>query len=427
MIKQDATRHLMAQRLRRLQVGVRVTEVDQACQAGWPETVERLLNPADESAEFQAAETALRQTALATGNITDLKAWWLYRLVHSAQSLQEKLTLLWHNHFATSYAKVLSIPYMLQQNQLLRQHACGSFHDLLHQMARDPAMLVWLDGSANRKRHPNENFAREVMELFSLGIGNYTEHDIQEAARAFSGWQLRDGAFWFNEAQHDRGAKTLFQQTGHFQGDDVLNLCLAQPAARRFIGSRLVNTFLGPEADVSIIDATAQQLADQQWQLKPVLQWLLTTPEFDAAVTRQSIIKSPIDLVVGTLRTLADRIAWPAVIECCRQLGQDLFEPPSVKGWDGGRLWLHTAACLQRLNFLQEFVGGAQYGQLDETGWFRAADPLSEWPTLLIGTPLDPSAQHDLQQLWSQAKGSEDDRRRSVLLALLSLPEYQLM
>ena len=210
--------------LNRLQYGFTPEELDRAVSDGLEATIQRLTERQPESDEFQRAEAMLRQAAINSSSIESLKIWWLYRMRYSANPLTEKLALFWHNHFATSHAKVNSVSHMLAQNELIRTQASGDFKKLLHGMSRDTAMLIWLDGNANRKRHPNENFSREIMELFALGVGNYTEKDIQEAARAFTGWHVRADQFWKNSLQHDESSKTVFGQTGLFDGNDIVDL-----------------------------------------------------------------------------------------------------------------------------------------------------------------------------------------------------------
>ena len=237
--RRDAT-HL----LWRAQFGASVSEIDRAHKESLSKNLDRLLTPQPESEEFQAVEPLLRETAYDTGSISDLQMWWLYRMHYSANPLREKLALFWHNHFATSSAKVRSVPHMAAQNDLFRSESLGSFRKMLHGMTKDVAMLIWLDGNANRKRQANENFAREVLELFSLGEGNYSEDDIKQAARAFTGWHVRADKFWFNERQHDYGSKTIFGRTGKFDGGDIIDLSLEQTACSRFIAFKLLRTFV---------------------------------------------------------------------------------------------------------------------------------------------------------------------------------------
>lgn len=402
--------------LRRLQFGVLPEEIDRAVRDGREAVLDRLFTPQPESATFQAAQTTLRDTALATSSIQDLKAWWLYRMAATANPVREKLTLLWHNHFATSYAKVNSAPMMAAQNDLFRALGGGPFGTLLHAVARDPAMLVWLDGNANRKRHPNENFAREVMELFALGLGHYTEKDIQEAARAFSGWHLHDGQFWFNEGQHDDSPKTIFGQTGNFEGTAVIDLCVEHAACPRFLAFKLCRAFVMNEPSPAWLDRVAATFRQRDLQTAAVLREVCTWPEFYADDVAGAIIKSPVELVLGTLRSVSESIRWPAVCQLLAKLGQDVFEPPSVKGWDGGRQWIHATAWILRWNFLTEAVGGNRYGPVRSSVRDLAAKNAAAWQTALFAVPLSAEAQTALKEAG-----------RDWLPTALALPEYQLM
>lgn len=415
--------------LGRAQFGFSSAELDLALTTGLTATLERLLAPQAETAEFQQANSALLKVAFATGSITDLKIWWLYRMWSSANPLAEKMALFWHNHFATSNSKVQSVIQMHAQNELIRQHGLGDFQRLLHGMSRDTAMLVWLDGNANRKRHPNENFAREIMELFALGVGNYTERDIQEAARAFSGWHVRDGAFWFNLTQHDSSSKTVFGKTGNLDGTAVVDLCLQQPACPRFLAMKLLKSFVCPDPTAGMIDVVAERIRAHQFVMLPVLRELLSSRLFFLPGHRRSIIKSPLDLVVGSLKSLAVTVKWPAVATLLANLGQDVFEPPSVKGWEGGRLWINSSSILQRTNFATELASGEQFsGRLQSiTEETDDADAVAaKLERLLLGGVVDAELHASIVAHQKGADGNATQKRRSTLQLLLSLPEYQL-
>ena len=416
--------------LGRAQFGFTPKELELATKESLVATVDRLLAPQAESVEYQQAEAALRKTSLATGEIGDLKVWWLYRMWASANPLGEKLAVLWHNHFATSYAKVRSVPQMLAQNDLIRTHARGDFKQLLHGMAVDTAMLVWLDGNANRKRHPNENFAREIMELFALGVGNYTEQDIQEAARSFTGWHMREGAFWFNRLQHDESPKTVFGQTGNFDGKQIVDLCLAQPACPRFLAMKLLKTFVLTNPTAEIIDAVAARLSHHQLILAPVMRELLTSQLFFEVAHRRTVIKSPLDLVVGSLRSVAQTVKWPPIVKLLGELGQDVFEPPSVKGWEGGRLWINSSTLLMRTNFATALASGEQVATLlksvsDGAGG-TSESVVARIDKLLLAGAADERLRADLVTHHKQADGDAVQKLRSVMQLVLSLPEYQL-
>lgn len=402
--------------LGRLQFGVRAEDVERAVKEGLDQTLDRLLSLQPETPVFEQAEASLRATAFATGNIDDLKSWWHYRMLHSANPLREKLALCWHNHFATSDAKVNSVPMMAAQNDLFRTHAGGSFREMLFAAARDPAMLVWLDGNANRKRHANENFAREVMELFTLGIGNYTEADIRNAARAFSGWHLRDKAFWFNASQHDEGEKTIFGKSGRYTGQEVLELCVDHPACPRFLAKKLLILVMTPVPTEEQITRVAQNYQKHDLQTGPVLRELCRSPEFFAPEHRRSIIKSPLDFVLGTLRALGDNIHWNVVRDYLTRLGQDVFLPPSVKGWDGGRQWIQSSSWIIRWNFVTELLYESKIAAVRDIPDVSRQD----WELLLLGKPLEGGIAEQLDP-------RDPDQRREMLHVLLSLPEYQLM
>ncbi len=417
--------------LNRTQYGFTPGELDRAVTDGLDATLNRLLDPQPESTEFSRAEAALREAAISTGGIDNLKIWWLYRMRYSANPLTEKLALFWHNHFATSNAKVNSVPTMLAQNDLIRKHATGDFKSLLHGISRDTAMLIWLDGNANRKRHPNENFAREIMELFALGVGNYTEKDIQEAARAFTGWHVREGQFWMNRLQHDDSPKTVFGKTGSFDGNHIVDLCLDQLACSRFLATKLAKTFVCPEPSTELIGHFADRIRHHDYQLKPVLRELLTSRWFFQPENRRSIIKSPLDLAIGTLRMLAEPIRWPGVAKLLAELGQNIFEPASVKGWEGGRLWITSSSLLQRANFATELSTTGQYGPLSEstrnlatTGSERVIETLERW---LLCEPAIDSVHQELLKFHASAEGTTEQKLRGLLQLILTLPEFQLL
>jgi uncharacterized protein (DUF1800 family) len=405
--------------------GASTDEIQQATQDGLDKTLDRLLSPPAEPVEFKKADALLRQAALDSGNIADLKAWWLHRLTASANPLVEKLTLLWHNHFATSNAKVDSVPLMAAQNDLLRRESLGSFRRVLHDMAKDVAMLVWLDSNSNRKRHPNENFAREVMELFSLGVGNYSEHDIQEAARAFTGWHVRNGEFWFNAIQHDSGEKVVFTKRGHFDGGDVVELCLEHPACPRFLAFKLLRQFVEPSPPKEHIEALAARIRQHNFEWRPILRELFSSRLFFAESSRQSIIKSPVELLLGAVRQLKAKPNLQSLARLSAELGQDLFEPPTVKGWDGGRLWINSTTLIQRANFATALLKSNQLGSISFAG-LRVEDDVNYFVELLLARDVGSDAIAELQQFMKNQTGDAETRLRSLVQFVMQMPEYQL-
>jgi uncharacterized protein (DUF1800 family) len=293
----------------------------------------------------------------------ELKAWWLSEMLGTASPFTERMTLFWHNHFTSSVQKVRSPPLMLRQNALLRKHALGNFGELLHAVSKDPAMLVYLDSATNRRGQPNENFARELMELFTLGEGKYGEQDIKEAARAFTGWSidLETGEFLFRRRQHDDGVKTVFGKTLE-NGTEVLDLLLAQPATAEFVAARLWREFVSPQPQAEELRRVAAALRDSRYDVRAAMRALLLTPAFWAPENRAALVRSPTDLVVGTMRQFGIAVNDPLPFGfLMAYLGQNLFAPPNVKGWPGGEAWINSTTLLARKQFLERLL------RVDET------------------------------------------------------------
>ena len=412
----------------RLGFGASQADIDSTVKAGLAKTLDQYI-PTDpsktptEMQEFTETEPLLRLTALDSDNIGQLKAWWLYRMRFSKHLLLERVALLWHNHFATSNAKVQSVAQMFDQNQLIRKHALGSFRELLQGMAKDVAMLIWLDSNSNRKRQANENFAREIMELFSLGVGNYTEKDIQEAARAFTGWHVRNDKFWFNKIQHDYGQKTVFGKTKNFDGDQIVDLCLDQPAGPRFVALKLLREFVTDTPSKELIQALADRIRHHNYQMTPILRELFASQAFFSAEHRQSIVKSPVQLVMGAFRSLEARPNFGNSAQLIGELGQNLFEPPSVKGWEGGRLWVNSATMLQRMNFAGELCLGNRLGTVADSTFKQASESPNKIAQLLTNAPLSAET---LKQFAGFEIASDEQQGRRILHAILSMPEFQL-
>ena len=285
----------------------------------------------------------------------ELQTWWLGEMLATPSPLTEKMTLFWHNHFVSSQRKVRSPQLMYRQNALFREHALGDFGKLLHAASRDPAMVIYLDSAANRKGKPNENFAREVMELFTLGEGNYGENDIKEAARAFTGWSLdpETGEFRFRAALHDDGEKTVLGRTGKLTGEEVLDILLAQPKTAEYLVGKMWREFISPQPDPAEVKRIAAIFRDSRYDIRRPVRALLVSDAFYAPRNRGTLIKSPVDLVVGTLRQFQFQTGdmLPFVF-ATNELGQVLFAPPNVKGWAGGEAWINSTTLLRRKAFL---------------------------------------------------------------------------
>ena len=301
----------------------------------------------------------------------ELRGWWVEEMIRTPSPLTERMTLFWHNHFVSGQQKVKLAQLMYRQNVTLRANALGRFGDLLHAVARDPAMVIYLDNAQNRKGTPNENFAREVMELVTLGEGHYGEQDIKEAARAFTGWSLdRDtGQFVFRRFIHDYGQKTVLGKTGNLDGDDVLDILLARPETAEFVMAKLWREFVSADPDEKEVKRIAARFRDSRYDIKVALQALLTSDAFYAAENRGVLVKSPVDLVVGTLHQFGMRPGEPVPFAvAAAAMGQNLFAPPNVKGWPGGEAWINASTLLARKAFLDRlFRADDAAGRTDAT------------------------------------------------------------
>jgi uncharacterized protein (DUF1800 family) len=329
--------------------------------------------------------------------IREMQKWWLGRMIESPRPLEEKMTLFWHGHFSASYRKVEDSFDMFAQNELFRTHALGNFGDLLRGIIRDPAMLKYLDNDRSSVRRPNENLARELMELFSLGEGNYEEKDIKEGARALTGYTFADNAFVFDDRNHDKGSKNILGRSGRMSGEDFCDAILARKACAGFIATKLYRFFVGnvaltlegatPEVR-SAISQLAGVLQSSNYELRPALRRLFLSEHFHHPSVMGELIKSPAELVVGAARSLLTPTRDLSVLSDAMDLmGQSLFFPPSVKGWDGGRSWINTSTLYIRQNILTYMLTGRMprgYDRSRNTQKFDAEPLLGE---LAAGDP----------------------------------------
>lgn len=286
------------------------------------------------------------------------RGWWIEEMIGTRDVLGEKMALFWHGYFTSSQRDVRDSYQMIRQIQLYRDAGRSNFRTLIHRVAKDPAMLAYLDNDQNRKRKPNENFARELMELFTLGPGHYTEEDIKQAARAFTGWTSRNNKFFLDQRVHDRGPKVVLGNRGRFGGEDVIDLLLAEEAAPRFLATRLLGTFVGPNVPDSMVVRYGELLRKHQWALKPVLGTLFTDPEFYAPEIVGSKILSPVEYLVGICRRYGEHPPGAFLASAASLLGQSLLNPPNVKGWEGGEAWITTSTFLQRGNLAAHLIEG---------------------------------------------------------------------
>jgi uncharacterized protein (DUF1800 family) len=331
-----------------------------------PQRVEN-LRQAIKSAKPEDVQMLRQQENKLQGErLMELRGWWLDRMAKGPRPFQEKMVLFWHGHFATSIEKIRNSPnssyLMWRQNELFRRLATDNWLRLLIETGKDPAMLVWLDQWQSRKEHPNENYAREVMELFSLGEGHYAEHDITEAARALTGWSYnpQQQIFVYRPLYHDNGTKTVLGLTGNLNGEDFLAQIVRQPQAARFITAKLWNFFAGQMPSPELNQALAEVFTANQNYFKPLLRVMFCSEEFYADSLLRNEVKSPVQWLVGTARMLQCDLP-PTFISAAmlRSLGQDLFAPPNVKGWDGGMSWITTNTLLTRYNDAATLVQGS--------------------------------------------------------------------
>lgn len=323
----------------------------------------QMRNMAEE--ERKEKQRELRQKEIR--QIFDLRSWWLERMLRGPAPLQEKLALFWHGHFATSMEKVRRSYFMWKQNDLFRRHAAGNFRQLVLEAGRDPAMLVWLDGNTSRSGAPNENYARELMELFTLGEGHYTEEDIRESARAFTGWSIRPETqdSFFAQRRHDGGTKKFFGHSGEFGDQDIVELILKTDQCPRHLAAKLWTFFAYENPEAEIVDALAATLRKNDFELRPVLLEMFGSEAFYSPRAVQTQIKSPVSWLMELYKTLEmEQLPGPLAAALLQALGQNLFAPPSVKGWDGGRTWISASTLLLRNNAAYLLVHGGDVSSL---------------------------------------------------------------
>ncbi|HEV8062525.1 MAG TPA: DUF1800 domain-containing protein [Gemmataceae bacterium] len=433
---------------RRAAFGASHAELEKGLRAGPERAIDHLLAGGDGQDKFDSQTQGMVPSIERVNNGFQARAWWLYRMLYSPHPLKEKLTLFWHNHFATSNAKVNNAGFMLEQYALLYRHALASFRDLLQDISKNPAMLVWLDTNLSKKGMPNENYARELMELFSLGIGNYTEADVREAAKAFTGWEISDRKARFVPARHDDSVKTILGQKGKWTGADIVRICLEQQSASPFIVNKLYRFLISETAGPTpaLIAPLAERFRKSNYDFGDLVQTMLRSNLFFAPAAYRAQVKSPICFALGIVHGLEGRVGTPAMVQALEELGQNVGYPPSVKGWDGGPAWLNGQTLLSRQNLALALTSteDARFGRhIDPAELARRHDLRTD--DLLVQFVLDLFLQGDvaadtrarlMQYLrdsagkgmpayWS-AEDAADHRIRTVCYLVLTLPEFQL-
>jgi uncharacterized protein (DUF1800 family) len=386
--------------------------------------------------------------------LKDLNLRWLDEMVHSEAQLREKMAFFWHGHFA---CREINIFYQQRLLDVIRTNALGNFGDLLREVSKSAAMLAFLNNQQNRKRQPNENFAREVMELFTLGRGNYAEKDIKEAARAFTGWGFDlGGNFVFRKQFHDEGEKTVLGKTGTLDGDDIIDILLQQEQTARYITAKIYRFFVNETPDPAMVEKLSKEFFQSGYDIKKLLSSIFLSPSFYEEKNRGVIIKSPVQLLVGLRRMLPMKFNNDEVqLLYQRLLGQVLFYPPNVAGWPGGRNWIDSSSLMYRLRLprlLHDDEGLVAKPKVDDDVMMGVADKTSkrtgvinvdiEWPVYVsafsktkreellahMAATLLPYGTVDAAMLDRNADLSSREKYiQSVTIQLMSLPEYQLM
>ena len=471
---------LMAHLMRRAGFGAARDELEEYAARGYEATLEELLHP-EKAPPALKDEDLIRRYHMDENNlllVDSCRTYWLYRMINTSRPLEEKLALFWHGVFATGYTKLNQPKAILRQLEMFRRYGLGSFRELLVQVSRDPAMIFWLDNKDNHKDGVNENYGRELLELFSMGVGNYTEDDVRQASRAFTGWTIRnatlhaarvsrdsvwpygrlDWQFQYRDDDHDDGEKTFLGETSDFDGRDIIDVICRHPATARFISRHLYNFFVAdepqvpawetvPPRDPDAIQTLVDAFVENDYEIRSVLRVLFNSDFFKEATFAR--VKSPAELVAGTVR-LAGTHRSPDVDDIdlalnTTYMGQTLLDPPSVEGWHTGREWINTAGLVQRVNFAVN-----QFSDVTRPGVRSITDRISVQSTTSISAeglvdacldligPLQVSAT-SRQELVDQASaggelkfGSEDEDRssaervRDMLQLIVATREYQM-
>jgi uncharacterized protein (DUF1800 family) len=360
----------MAHLMRRAGFGARREELERYATQGYEATVEWLLHPQEDDGIEEDIIDRYYIDIDDLRNADPTNAWWLYRMINTANPLQEKMGLFWHGLFATAYEKVENGRATAAQIEMFRRHCLGNFRTLLLELSRDPAMIIWLDNNTNHRGAPNENYGRELLELFSMGVGNYTEDDVKECARAFSGWTVANinarypwgpfpMEFEYRSEDHDDTEKTFLGERGRFNGEDIIDIIVRQPATGRFVATKLYNFFVSDEpAPGEAIETLASAYFESNCDMRSVMRVLLNAEFFKSA--RFAKVKSPAEMVASVLRLVGDfPEPQPGLLETTyesKYMGQELLNPPTVEGWHTGKEWIDSGSLVGRVNFASNKV-----------------------------------------------------------------------
>ena len=459
---------LMAHLLRRAGFGATFDELEESLSQGYEATVERLLHPEDapewDDALFRRYHVDQNSVML----IESAQSYWLYRMINSPRPLEEKIALFWHGLFATAYGKLNHAKAVVNQTDTFRRHGLGTFRNLLSELSRDPAMIFWLDNKDNHKNAPNENYGRELLELFSMGIGTYSEADVKAAARAFTGWTIAnqdymsvrasrdsiwphgrlDWQFVYRPEDHDDSPKTFLNQTGRFNGEDVLDIICGHPASSWFLAGKLYGFFVSDQPDEAATQVIAEDLRRTGGDVRSAMRTIFLSGFFRSEQARYSKVKSPAEIVAGVAR-MAGAFGAPhwSIVNLALDanfMGQEILNPPTVEGWHTGNEWVDTGTLMERVNSAALLMGDpAQPGVGSIIGRLREAQPTYEPEelvdaclTLSGGLEVSDATRRELAAFVSSQgelrfqsqfdTGCADQRVADLLQLIVSTREYQM-
>tara|TARA_Y100000590_G_scaffold449276_1_gene587141 strand:+ start:112 stop:1935 length:1824 start_codon:yes stop_codon:yes gene_type:complete len=406
-------------------------------------TIDHFLNY--ENRDNGALEERLsKQTFNLNDSLSHKQRWWLMNMAYSSRPLQEKMTLFWHGILTSSDKITGDGPQTIQQNNLFRDNAIGRYDQLLKAVSRDPAMMIYLDSRSNKKKAPNENYSRELMELFTLGLDQYTEEDVRESARSFTGWELKKKTlFRFNSKQHDYGQKTFLGQTGDFDGDDVVDIIMQQPVAAEYISKRLWQYFAYESPEPEVISRLAEIFRKNNTNIKPVLRAIFESPEFYGDKAVGALVKSPAEYVAGIVRVLEIETNFQTLNGDVTSMGQELFHPPDVAGWDGGTSWLNSQTLMARINTANEIVTTKNKSRINFNPLSLLDNPqiqaggaiVGSFDELLFGGRMQEKERRFYVSLFENLasatkfpnqKRSLEEKIKTLVYLMISSPDFQL-
>jgi uncharacterized protein (DUF1800 family) len=444
-------RQTIAHLLRRAGFGASAADLDAYTALGFEGAVDRLVN--FQSVDDSAVENTVASMRAATPAVANEKrpeagnpalevAVFLARMLQSKRPLQEKMTLFWHGFLTSSITDVKLAPFMARQNDLYRSNALtASYKDLVKAVARDPAMLIYLDNNTNVKGKPNENWARELMELFTLGIGNYTEQDVKEAARAFTGWTVnprRSPDFVFNARQHDNDSKTFLGVTGNLNGDDIIDIIFTQPAHGKFVARKLFRFFVYDDPDDATVNRFADIYVKSGFSIKELVSALLLSPEFRSDRAFFALVKSPVEFTIGAMRALsantADVRTWSGLSRQMAVMGQQVYSPPNVGGWPGNTEWVNSTAYFARAEIARQLlsIDGDQTVDPSEIAQAKNLNTPAQVVDYFLDLLVQSDAPADYRQSLINFIGTfngardRDGKLRGLVRLIMATPVYQM-